>query len=395
MLTKKLRVVTLCVMFLMSISMVANAAPMTTNADTMPRSISTGARQTAEVFPGISPTTGLASDAEYRPMMVQISNAKEARPHWNLSEADIVYEFVYWGPAHTRYTAIYNDNHPDYVGGVRSARVTQAELRQEWDCPFVFFGGQEMSGTSIYDTFKINDVGKDFLIDGTRGGKGFFRETSRVSPHNAVANLAEMVAAWPTNEDGTPYESRVHPYTFSTSPTYGVDSAVEIYIPYEEKDYFPSYTFNSSTRMYERWYNGEEQFDGKSGKRIEAANVIVQFARLEFFLSTASRPVITMTGGGKIDAFIDGRHITGTWERNSVNDRTFFLDSSGEEIVMLPGKTFIQVIPESNTFTYVKDDGTEVSVDVGTEVQEATFDPTTAGTDQIDEMEMGELGEGD
>ncbi|MDL2318638.1 DUF3048 domain-containing protein [Eubacteriales bacterium OttesenSCG-928-A19] len=388
MLTKKSRLLTLCLLVALASSSIAMAAPMTSNPDTMPKAYTTGAHSANEVLPGKSPITGLDWEGDYRPLVVQISNSKEARPHWNFSEADVVYESIYWGPGHTRYTAIYSDNHPDYVGSIRSARVSHCEIRQEWDAPFVFFGGQDTSGTSIYDFFKANGVDAQFRIDGTKGGQGFSRESTRVNPHNAVADLAAMVAnSWPTKEDGSPYEPKMHAYRFSTTPTYGADTAKEIHVIYDESDYYPHYTYNASERVYERWYNGEEQYDGRSNKRIVASNVIVQYADLSYFQNSRSRPVINMVGSGVMDAFIDGRHIRGSWERKTMNDRTVFVDGNGEEITMLPGKTFIQVIPSSATFTYIRDDNTEVEMAFGTEpVPTATFDQTESDA-EIDKME--------
>ena len=96
---------------------------MTYNQLTVPAAYTTGAYGVNEVPEGKSPTTGLDWEGEYRPVLVQISNSDGARPHWNMSEADIVYESLLWGPGHTRYSCLFNDNHPEFVGAVRSARL--------------------------------------------------------------------------------------------------------------------------------------------------------------------------------------------------------------------------------------------------------------------------------
>lgn len=387
MLTKTTRILSLCLLLMIMMTSAASAAPMTTT-NTMPQAQTTGSYGTNEVFAGTSPTTGLQTGSElYRPLMVQISNSAEARPHWNLSEADIVYEMIYWGPAHTRYSAIYNDNHPELVGSVRSARLANCEIRQEWDCPFVFFGGQDMPGTSIYDFFSENNVPKAFRFDGTGNGKAFTRVSERQSPHNAVSNLSEIVNNyWPTNEDGSPYQPKSHAFRFSSQPSTGTDTAVEIDVIYDANAYHPSYTYNAAERVYERWYNGQEQYDGKTNKRIVASNVIVQFCDLSYYNSSRQRPVITTVGTGTMDAFIDGQHIRGKWVRNTMSDRTIFTDMNGEEITMLPGKTFIQMIPSSSEFSYLRADGTEMTVDSGTEVLPPMFDPNETEAD-IDNME--------
>lgn len=395
MLTKQLRIVTLCLLVALFVPMAASAAPMTSNQGTLPKAFSTGAYAANPLVDGISGTTGLPSTTGYRPILVQISNTSGARPHWNISEADIVYEMIYWGPAHTRYVAVYNDNKPELVGGVRSARVGHCSVRQEWDAPYVFWGGQSMDGTSVYDFFKTNNVSSQFLFDatggaGTRSGIGgvFSRDSRRASPDDAIANIQVVDSQyWPTNEDGTDYQPRNHSFKFSsTSPSYGSDDAVEIYIPYDEKEYYPSYKYNATDRVYERFYNGAEQYDGQTEKRLVASNVIVQYADLTFFKNTKARPVVNLMGEGVMDAFIGGRHIRGSWQRRTLDNRTVFTDLNGEEITLLPGKTFIQIIPTSSSFTYIKADGTEMKMDFGAEVMPAIFDASESEED-INKME--------
>ena len=129
---------------------------------------------------GISPTTGRQLDSipyvdgfagtayklEYQPIMVQISNAggginidSKGRPATapvNLHYADVVYEACQANSANggslTRFSAVFSDTVPDYVGFVRSTRATHPRLRQEWDCAFV---------TSGYNT-SVDDVKKQW-----------------------------------------------------------------------------------------------------------------------------------------------------------------------------------------------------------------------------------------
>lgn len=398
--TQKMRIVALCLFLSMFLSGVAMAAPMTSNTNSMQKSFQTGAVAAVEVPEGKSPITGLDYTGSYRPVVVQIDNTPAARPHLNMSEADIVYEMIYWGPAYTRYTFIYHDNHPSLVASVRSARTMHLQIRQEWDAPFVFWGGQQDEGTNIYDWFKQYSVYSKLLFDGVGkvkdGGNKtpLFRVSGRVSPHNAAVNLEQLVNEyWPQNEDGTPYEPKVHAYKFSDSPSYGADTAVKIDIKYNQSDasdFNPSYTFNAADGVYERWYNGAEMYDGETQKRIVASNVIVQYADLTLYNGTSSRPVINFVGSGEADFFINGRHIHGSWMRNSMGDRTVFMDANGEEITLKPGKTFIQVVPTSHSITYVKDDGQSVESKSGAPATAIEYDPNESIED-INEVEEGEI----
>lgn len=342
----------------------------------------------------LSPTTGLAYSGEYRPIVAVIENDPAARPHPNMSEADVVYETVYWGPHYTRYTVVYNDNHPDYVGSLRGSRVFNFAIRQEWDAPIVCWGGQMVDGPSDIVTYCIEQgVTGDFIFSGvkfftdkqainvTHNSSIMFRVEDRqqtgpdgklierMHPHNAIADLAAIEKLyWPKNADGTPYEPRQRPFKFSQKPTRGEDTAVAIDIRYDDLGrYTPSYTFNAEKRVYERWYAGEEQYDGVTGKRIEASNVIVQYAKMSYVGNNASRPLVELIGTGPIDAFIDGTHIRGTWTREDDNSPTVFADMDGVELTLLPGKTFIQQLPWDIGFSYTDAEGNQHVTHVGTQ----------------------------
>ena len=388
--SKFLRTLAVLLFAAMMLSATAFAAPMTYNQLTVPAAYTTGAYGVNEVPEGKSPTTGLDWEGEYRPVLVQISNSDGARPHWNMSEADIVYESLLWGPGHTRYSCLFNDNHPEFVGAVRSARLHHCQLRQEWDCPFVFYGGQDLSGTSIYDFFKDNNVPTSMRFDGIKGDYGVLSRTKdRVSPHNAVVNLKKLVEEkWPTNDDGAPYEPVSHAFKFSdTDYTRGYDSAVKMAFSYAD-DYEPSYVYDVDAGVYNRYYNGQQMFDGYTNKPIVASNVIVQYCETYFYGGISSRPVVELTGSGVCDVFIGGEHIRGSWSRKAVGDRTIFMDLNGEEVTFKPGKTFVQIIASSDTFTYTEGTGKEHEVDVGYEVKAVDYGEVDAS--ELDNMASGE-----
>ena len=95
---------------------------------------------------------GVAVTGTYQPIMVQISNSGNgvgysekgevyAVAPVNASYADVVYEACqYRGGGQTRMTMIFSDLIPDFVGFVRSTRLTHVRIRQEWECAFCTSG---------------------------------------------------------------------------------------------------------------------------------------------------------------------------------------------------------------------------------------------------------------
>lgn len=304
----------------------------------------------------LSLTTGLETDQPYRPILVQINNAREARPIAGLSQADIVYESIYWGPAHTRYLAVYNDTYPEKVGSIRDTRVFFNELREMWDCPYVFFEsrgeGESLAQSTTF--FKRNKTPPDMLLDGVKSTSSdfAFKDEAKRSPHNVMANLSSvMEKRWPTGDDGEPYEPQLPTLLFADSPSAGTEPATTVDIVYGAKAYAVRYVYDEAARQYNRWYDGFPQMD-EAGTEITASNVIVQYVEHTFVDGERSLPVIQTVGSGPIDAFIDGTHIKGTWERDEMGEWVRYLDENGEALVLLPGKTFIQLVPQTMAISY-------------------------------------------
>lgn len=305
----------------------------------------------AEEAAMISPTTGLETDTPYRPVLVSISFVKEARPSWNLSEADIVYESIFWGPVHTRLLALYNDNYPDKVGRVRGIRQYNAELQQAWDAAILHFGGQDSPGTSIYDFFAQHLEEKGLSIDGVRQSTLthgiFLRDQAYISPHNAYVDVNAAVGSrWPTDpETGEAYESRPPAMVFSDTPTLGSEEAHTIDLLYDEDVYHVTYQYKEGSGQYVRWQSGKPQLDGITGKRIACANVIVQCHDQYFAEHEPSRPVIHTTGAGPMTAYIEGTRVEGIWIRPRMEDPIQYYDLDGNVIEFARGKTFVQMVP--------------------------------------------------
>jgi hypothetical protein len=77
-----------------------------------------------------------------RPVHVRVGNDPGARPQVGLSDADLVYEEVveWWV---TRFTAIYLSRAPEMVAPIRSARLLNTQLTQQFDAALVNSGGSD------------------------------------------------------------------------------------------------------------------------------------------------------------------------------------------------------------------------------------------------------------
>ncbi|MBQ4089606.1 MAG: DUF3048 domain-containing protein [Clostridia bacterium] len=285
-----------------------------------------------------SATTGYVKDEPDQIIVVQIDNEPGARPQLGISYADIIYEMVVYSGGYTRYTAVYNDTIPEKVEAVRSARMLNVDMYLEYGGAFVHFGGQEYEGTSVFDYFET--VNMQARYDGLEHYGFFYRDDNREAPNNVVARLQKIAddVDWANVECTSPLRFSETDYTAKGEPV------SEFSINYRS-GYAPSYEYSDG--IYYRNYNNSPHKDGQTGEQLTCSNVIVQHMEYEWFEGASDRPLITSVGSGKCDYFIDGMHFTGYWERSDLNESTVYYDDEGCRVYFKPGKTFIQIISET------------------------------------------------
>ena len=359
---------------------------------------------------GISPTTGrkleyitcpegfagTAVTGIYQPMMVQISNEKNgigltedgklyAVAPVNGSYADVVYEACQgYGGSETRMSMVFSDTIPDYVGFLRSTRLTHVRLRQEWDCVFCTSGysnadvPQEWRAMGVMNPANgtkekpgivyVGDVGTN------KPWKIFVRRLNGIKTvNNELFELAKILNDVvpkdhvPANHtwkftDEKPVEGDPADIIYVTfGHKYNTDSRLEydeeenIYIRYIAVEHNPDQPYRESVLLEpedtNEKRNGKLSYRTKArdrvpGNTITFSNVIVQGINMNW--KGGSRPDPTLVGTGNADYFMGGKHIAGVWEREDVNSRTVYYGPDGEEIELQRGRTLIILMGYNN-----------------------------------------------
>jgi hypothetical protein len=116
-----------------------------------------------------------------------------------------------------------------------------------------------------------------------------------------------------------------------------------------------SYTYDPYLNAYLRSVDGAKQVDAATGQRVVARNVIVLFQGFHTDWTSEPghiRPVMENIGSGKALVFRNGEVIKAKWKKKSKTDTTRLYDSSGKEIGLLRGRTFIQVVKLDTKVNY-------------------------------------------
>lgn len=364
--------------------------------------------ETAEemIAQGISPTTGrnlaeidykdgflgLAVTGYYQPIMVQITNSqngigrfngtgsKGGQPYRvapvNGTYADVVYEACQArGGGQTRMSFIFSDVAPDYVGFVRSARLTHVSIRQEWNAILCTSGytpkdipkALKQLGIRSPEGAKEGDVGEVFVNGYGPWNYCYFRVHPLDTPDNLTIKLTDLLNEVIPQD----HQPANHTWKFTDDlPTEG-DSGEIVYVTFgNENDTNSRLEYNPSTNDYTRIVTTkdlgdlpycenvltgakEQKVKSTSGKittkltyedisvgePITFSNVIVQGVEMKW--KGSKRPDPVMVGEGNADYFMGGKHIAGVWKRDDVNSRTVFYGPDGREIELQRGRTLI------------------------------------------------------
>jgi hypothetical protein len=288
-----------------------------------------------------NPLTGLRVDPivfQRRPLHIRIGNDPAARPQINLSQADVVYEeIVEWWI--TRLTAVYYANAPEMVAPIRSARLINTQLTQQYNAALINSGGSDPVRWQL-SQLPIVNLDEYFHPD-----PYFYREGEGWQRRLAV-NLVEAHAY--LEKEGMQSAVELRGFAFDDTPPAG-DIAETIYIDYPAKTAKVLWRFNTQSKKYERYVAGEAFLDGANNQIITVPNVIIYFAEhYETDIvedSTGATSVgININGEGEAWIFRDGVLLKGRW-RSDGSQSPEFINQDGNPIPLHTGVSWIQVVP--------------------------------------------------
>ncbi len=281
-------------------------------------------------------TTGLPIDSIpiYKPVGVMIENSKAARPQTGLQVADIVYEAPVEGC--TRFFCIYNDTLPSVAGPVRSARLYYIKIQQEWDCAYVHFGGPESGKSNVYRASSDHIKTRINLIKGAFNDY-YWRTDDRKAPHNAYTDVEKC-------QELVKEESKVRSFLYADVSEYTGETISSVTLPFYSGEV--TYKYDDKNDMLLRYMGDKEFTDAETGEAIKVKNLIVQYVKFYHGGEAKGRWLCDQLGSGKAEFFIAGKHIIGTWERESYEVPTIYKDAEGKEIVLTPGNTWIALHPK-------------------------------------------------
>ena len=266
---------------------------------------------------------------------VKIENSPVAYPLSGIEDAELVYEEAVEGGL-TRFMAIYHCSDTNQAGPIRSAREVDPAIMT----PTTRILGFSGSNAAVEKALKDADI---VAIDEDNADGALERiERSGISfEHTLYANTEKLRKLGEKRYEDAPPDL----FEFGDLPD-GGERTRKIRID-----------FTTATHVKYKWrkdqwmrYDNDEPSMTDGGDQIGVDNVIIEehtinFSEITDVSGNPSTEIADVTGEGRAVLFRDGQAFVGKWIRESTDDGVAFETRDGDALVLAPGSTWIELVP--------------------------------------------------
>jgi hypothetical protein len=275
--------------------------------------------------------------ADIPAVAVKIENNSAAYPLSGLDKAEIVYEEEVEGGL-TRFMAIFHCTDTKKAGPIRSARIVDPAIMTPITRILADAGGNDIVQAAL-------DKAKIVSIDENAAGDAMRRiyRSGYSSEHTLYGNIGRLRNVGSKKFDSPPPDD-----LFAFGDLEGTAPDVRSV----------TMIFSGATTVAYEWSGGKwhrtddgEPLVMESGVPIAVDNVIIEQHEINYsktIVDVSGNPsveIADVTGRGKAVLFRDGKMIKGRWVRKTVDAGVTYETSSGERIMLHPGTTWIELLP--------------------------------------------------
>jgi len=299
---------------------------------------------TAVPVKAFCPLTGTpvpnGGDVPQRPALaIKVDNFPEARPQTGLDKADIVYEEPVEGGI-TRYAAVYQCQQALLVGPVRSARNIDIGILGQFGSPLLVHVG------GIIPVVDNIDASPLVNLDLGAYAAANLHPAGRVAPYDTYASTVTLWGLKPT--DVTP---PAPVFTYSAATPSGTPAG-SIAIPFSNSSSVV-WKYSPTAHGFLRYYGASPDVLS-NGVQNMAPNVVVQFVSITYGPWAENQQGglevqanLYNDASGPAEVFRGGVEVSGTWSRSSLSQPTSFISSTGTPITLQPGRTWVELVPNT------------------------------------------------
>ena len=346
---KKILIILLVIVILVLGGLLIHRHFLSTNKD---ENISTTVDEQENVEPIIEEKVDIIDiNSKSRPYAVSINNTPVAvKVQEGLNKAYLVYEIPTEGNT-SRLLAFYKDIEENLViGTIRSARHNFIDYALESDAIFCCFGW------SIYAEQDMKSGSIDYL----QGlfGYPFYRKNPEklASEHTAYTSMDKLNDAVKkkgyrtTSDDSILLNYNVSDVDLSVAAEPKVANTITI--PYGSAPNISSFKYDTETKMYTRYANGNKCIDHNTKEAVTTKNIIVQKINYSICDNNYYWDLDTV-GSGEGYYITNGYSVPIKWSKSGRSSKTKYTyktgvildgqDVGGQEISVSDGRTYIEI----------------------------------------------------
>jgi hypothetical protein len=277
-------------------------------------------------------------------LVVKIDDTTAAHPQAGIEDADVVYiEQVEGGL--TRLAAVFSSKIPDVVGPVRSARISDIELLEQYGRVAFAYSGAQSKLLPVIAEANLENLGAQ------RQGRDIYAtDPTRVAP-TAMMLQAKTLMGKVAAQGSAIASSKKVGWSFGDSPETGTAiSSVKVS--------WPTSSYDATWSISEqRWLLSNRGLPdlAASGIHLGPTTFVIQLVSItpsEYHDKVGGvTPFSATVGNGKGFILRDGLAIAAFWNRPTAEVGTSWTLPTGEEILFAPGQIWVALTDKQPVFT--------------------------------------------
>ena len=277
-------------------------------------------------------------------LVVKIDDTRQAHPQIGLEDADIVYiEQVEGGL--TRLAAIFSSQIPTHIGPVRSARISDIELLEQYGRVAFAYSGAQKKMRPVIDAANLEDLGAQ-----NHSSTIYTTDPNRIQPY-AMVLRADLLMQYVKEKKIAIESSQSMGWTFGDAPSGGV-TIESAHISWPASSYDAHWSDSEERWLLDHSY---EPDIADSGKRLGPTTLVIQLVSITDSIYKDKvggvTPFSATIGEGRGYILRDGKAFEVQWLRTDGASGTSWRTLDGEDISFAKGQIWVALTDKEPVFT--------------------------------------------
>ena len=277
-------------------------------------------------------------------LVVKIDDTRQAHPQIGLEDAEIVYiEQVEGGL--TRLAAIFSSQIPTRIGPVRSARISDIELLEQYGRVAFAYSGAQKKMRPVIDAANLEDLGAQ-----NHSSTIYTTDPNRIQPY-AMVLRADLLMQYVKDKEIAIESSQSIGWTFGDAPSGGV-TIESAHISWPASSYDAHWSESEKRWLLDHSY---EPDIADSGKRLGPTTLVIQLVSITDSIYKDKvggvTPFSATIGEGRGYILRDGKAFEAQWLRTDGTSGTSWRTLDGEDISFAKGQIWVALTDKEPVFT--------------------------------------------